>query len=87
MESEICKTPFSCKLTTDIIIIIPGNPMVYIDTNSTIDLGSVIAYFKLVKPDGVIDETACVLITGGSQLIVRMTYEQIDAIINPKVER
>jgi len=83
MAAEACKTPFSCKLDTNIIIMIPGDPMVYIDTPGTIELGSVTAYFQLIKPDGEADETACVLVVGGAQLIVRKTYAEIDSLINP----
>ena len=58
MASEACETPFSCKLKTSIIIMIPGDPFIEVDTPGTIELGSVTAYFQLIKPDGETDETA-----------------------------
>ena len=84
-----CEIPFSCKLDCNVLtpIVIPseGTPIfTYQESEGTINLANVTAYFSFIKPDGETDETACVLLLAGFSLVVRKTYEEIDSIINPE---
>ena len=84
-----CEIPFSCKLDctilTPVTVASEGTPLFsYIQSEGTINLAHVSGYYTFVKPDGTVDEEACVLVIAPLPIVVRKTYAEIDAIINPE---
>ena len=87
--AEACEITYKCPLTCGILtpILNPagGGSFVYVESTGTIELDEVKAYYMWIKPDGTLDETCCVLLMP-NPLVVKVTYAEIDSIINPDPE-